>query len=235
MRRAGARAPREPVTVRVLVAAASPVARAGLEALLAEADGIAVVGVAAPGDELADAIAAREPDVVLVDVPSRGGASVDPATLLALHGPDARPAPAFVLLADADAGWALDAVRAGARGVLEREATVEANAAAIAGAAAGLTIVRRDALEPLLAERAGTAASAGSVRDGWELASPLTPRETEILRLLADGLANKQVAARLGISEHTVKTHVASLFEKLGADTRAEAVALGVRRGVILL
>jgi DNA-binding NarL/FixJ family response regulator len=63
----------------------------------------------------------------------------------------------------------------------------------------------------------------------------LSPREREILGLLAEGLGNKIVAARLGISEHTVKTHVASIFTKLGAETRAEAVAIGARTGVILL
>ena len=64
---------------------------------------------------------------------------------------------------------------------------------------------------------------------------PLTNREREILALLADGLANKQIAARLGISTNTVKTHLELLFEKLGASTRAEAVAMGVKRGLLLL
>jgi DNA-binding CsgD family transcriptional regulator len=64
---------------------------------------------------------------------------------------------------------------------------------------------------------------------------PLSPREREILGLVADGLGNKIVASRLGISEHTVKTHIASIFTKLGADTRAEAVAIGARQGMILL
>jgi DNA-binding CsgD family transcriptional regulator len=65
--------------------------------------------------------------------------------------------------------------------------------------------------------------------------TPLSPREREILSLVAEGLGNKIVAARLGISEHTVKTHVTSIFEKLGAESRAEAVAIGARTGVILL
>jgi NarL family two-component system response regulator YdfI len=66
-------------------------------------------------------------------------------------------------------------------------------------------------------------------------APPLTPREREILSMLAEGLPNKLIAARLRISEHTVKTHLEAVFEKLGASTRAEAVALGVRRGLLLL
>jgi DNA-binding CsgD family transcriptional regulator len=66
-------------------------------------------------------------------------------------------------------------------------------------------------------------------------AESLTRRESEVLAMLADGLANKEIAARLHISSHTVKTHVTSVFAKLGADSRAEAVAMGVRRGLILL
>ena len=65
--------------------------------------------------------------------------------------------------------------------------------------------------------------------------TPLTPRELEVLGMLAEGLANKNIAARLGLSEHTVKTHVASILGKLGAYSRAEAVAIGVRQGLILL
>jgi len=68
-----------------------------------------------------------------------------------------------------------------------------------------------------------------------ELAEPLTPRESEVLQMLASGLANKQIAAKLAISEHTVKFHVASILGKLGAGSRTEAVSLGIRRGLVLL
>jgi DNA-binding NarL/FixJ family response regulator len=68
-----------------------------------------------------------------------------------------------------------------------------------------------------------------------ELAEPLTPRESEVLQMLASGLANKEIAAKLAISEHTVKFHVASILGKLGAGSRTEAVALGIRRGLVLL
>jgi DNA-binding NarL/FixJ family response regulator len=68
-----------------------------------------------------------------------------------------------------------------------------------------------------------------------ELTEPLTPRESEVLQMLASGLANKEIAARLAISEHTVKFHVASILGKLGAGSRTEAVSLGIRRGLILL
>ena len=74
-----------------------------------------------------------------------------------------------------------------------------------------------------------------SSRPVTDLAEELTPRETEVLQMLANGLANKAIAARLSISEHTVKFHVASILGKLGAGSRTEAVTLGIRRGIVLL
>jgi len=74
-----------------------------------------------------------------------------------------------------------------------------------------------------------------SSRSLADLAEELTPRESEVLQMLANGLANKEIAARLSISEHTVKFHVASILGKLGAGSRTEAVSLGIRRGIVLL
>jgi DNA-binding NarL/FixJ family response regulator len=113
------------------------------------------------------------------------------------------------------------------RAVLPRTASAEAIAAAVEAAAAGLVVLPPDALAampPGIAARA----EAPSVE-------ALSAREAQILALLAEGLVNKQIAARLGISRHTVKSHLAALFHKLGVSTRAEAVARGARAGVILL
>ena len=123
-------------------------------------------------------------------------------------------------------GWALRAVRAGARAVLPRTASADAIVAAVEAAAAGLVVLPADALvgAPQATAAGGTAAP-----------TALTAREAQILALLAEGLVNKEIAARLGISRHTVKTHLAALFHKLGVTTRAEAVAAGARAGVILL
>ena len=142
--------------------------------------------------------------------------------------PDAEArAPALVLLGDGlPRGWAVRAVRSGARAVLPRTASAAAIVAAVGAAAAGLVVLPGDALSDV---PQGTAARAAAPPEA------LTAREAQILALLADGLVNKQIAARLGISRHTVKTHLGALFHKLGVSTRAEAVAAGARAGVILL
>jgi len=146
--------------------------------------------------------------------------------------PDAVPrTPAFVLLADAPSlSWTADALRGGARSVLPRDATPDEIIAALEAAAAGLVTLPADLAVDLVSAPRGPGA-----RPGGPPTPPLTRREVEVLGLLAEGLANKNIASRLGISEHTVKTHVASILTKLDAFSRAEAVAIGARQGLILL
>ncbi len=103
------------------------------------------------------------------------------------------------------------------------------NPTALETAAAGLVVIHPAAVDSM-----APPVAAASQRLA-ELVEPLTPRENEVLQMLAGGLANKEIAARLAISEHTVKFHVASILGKLGAGSRTEAVALGIRRGIVLL
>ncbi|MBL8210791.1 MAG: response regulator transcription factor [Bryobacterales bacterium] len=119
------------------------------------------------------------------------------------------------------------AIRDGARAVLSLDVTPEELRAAVHAAAAGLVTV------PAAQAMALVGAAVETPRQG--LAETLTPRETEILRLLATGIANKEIAARLAISEHTVKAHIASVLGKLHAGSRTEAVSIGLRQGLILL
>jgi NarL family two-component system response regulator YdfI len=198
---------------RLLIAASSPVVRAGLEALAASNPSLELAG-AFP--DLASVEALR-PDVVL--------AALSPADLA--HAANGR-APAFVLLTgEAQPVWTAEAVRLGVRALLPRDASAAEILAAVDAAAAGLAVVAPADLEPLL--HAGPQAQAAP-----ETAA-LTPREMEVLRLMAEGTANKTIAWKLDISEHTVKFHVASIFAKLNAGTRTEAVTQGVRRGLIFL
>ncbi len=139
--------------------------------------------------------------------------------------PELPAAPVIVLARDA--AITREALRGGARAVLPREAGPEELVAAIQAAAGGLVALAPEAVEALLAQGPRTAAA--------PTAEELTPREIEVLRLLAEGDANKEIAWRLGISEHTVKFHVASILGKLGAASRTEAVTAGIRRGLILL
>lgn len=132
-----------------------------------------------------------------------------------------RQAPVIALLDD-PATQATAALRAGARAALRRDASAPELVAAIEAVAAGLVVLHPDAVPR----------PAASTPDAAE---PLTRREREILTLLADGLGNKAIAARLGISDHTVKAHVGAIFDKLHVGTRAEAVALGLRLGLVAL
>jgi DNA-binding NarL/FixJ family response regulator len=136
-----------------------------------------------------------------------------------------------VVLADDPRGtWAAEALRAGARAVLPREATADEIIGAVEAAAAGL-VVLHPAVTATLLPLLPTPARAVSAPP----AQQLTPREIEVLGMLAEGLGNKTIARRLGISEHTVKFHVGSILAKLDASSRTEAVMLGARRGLIML
>lgn len=213
--------------IRVLVAAASPVARRGLEALLAGRSAVAVVGSGSPSSEaLAQQIDELAPDVVLLEwIPQDD----EEAPTLPARGAGPRTT-AMVVLTDlperAGRVWAL---RSGARAVLPRDATAEEIVAAVEAAAAGLVVLHPNAVDSVL----GTSASPRALPDPPPQA--LSPRESEILGMLAEGLGNKEIAWRLKITDHTVKFHVSSILTKLNVSTRTEAVALGFRLGLILL
>jgi two-component system, NarL family, nitrate/nitrite response regulator NarL len=204
--------PMEPVLV--LVVSADPLARAGLSALVAAGSGLALVGEVGPG-EAAAAAARRGPRAVVWDL-GPGAAPPAPERLRELGAP--------VLLLVADAGQAGEALGAGARGVLTRTTRAEELAAAVAAAAEGLWV-----LDPSLGSRLVRATEPRGE------AEPLTPREREVLSLLSQGLANKAIAARLGISEHTAKFHVNAILAKLGVDSRAEAIVRAARLGLVVL
>jgi DNA-binding NarL/FixJ family response regulator len=212
--------------IRILAYAASPVVLAGLLSVLDGDERLAVVGRSTQPSALAHDLEDAHADVAVLALERR-----DELPQPLVLSPDATPnAPALVVLVDEPTGiWVSEALRNGVAAVLPRSATPDELLAAIGAAAAGLVSIPSELLSSVLrpARAAGPVAS--------ELRAPLSPREVEILRLLADGLPNKIIAARLGISDHTVKTHVASILDKLGAGTRAEAVALGVRQGLILL
>jgi two-component system, NarL family, response regulator YdfI len=214
-------APRERA-IRVIVRADSPLERAGLEAIVRAGSLL----------ELVDS--AGRADVVLE--------RVSDSALEAQSESDADVIPRVVLAGEAELGSIASAVLGGesaVRGILPAWASEEEIRAAITAAASGLLVIHReasgyaaDALENraqprgTLGQQIGTDAIRGQA---------LSPRETEILNLLADGLANKEIAFRLRISEHTVKFHVTSIFTKLDVTSRAAAVAIGIRTGLISL
>ena len=165
-----------------------------------------------------ESLVVSSPELTLVD-------SYADVVLAAVPLEEVVPAPAIVLLGEA--AWTADALRVGVRAVLPADASAAEILAAVQAAAAGLAAIDPRDLESLMADGAPSA--------GSEPASSLTARELEVLRMLADGAANKTIGWKLGISEHTVKFHVAQILAKLNAGTRTEAVTVGIRRGLILL
>ena len=136
-----------------------------------------------------------------------------------------------LLLADtASTPSGSQAIRSGVRGILPTNAGGDLLVTAIAAVTQGLAVMQPEQF--LAAPRTSGVAE---TEETAEFLEPLTSREKEVLRMLAEGLGNKQIAARLQISEHTAKFHVASIFGKFAASSRAEAVAIGMRRGLILL
>jgi DNA-binding NarL/FixJ family response regulator len=132
------------------------------------------------------------------------------------------------LIDDPDPRWLRSALKAGINAIISREAALEELRLALAAADAGLVLLHPTSAQNLIA----TQMPAPELSYQQE---QLTAREQEVLRLLSDGLANKDIAARLAISEHTAKFHISSILGKLGAATRTEAVTQGIRRGLIAI
>lgn len=198
--------------IRVRVSASSPLARAGLEAMLREAPGLSVLNSGETNSF------SRQADVLLVEsAPARH------------HGFVGDDAPPRVLLAD-NLGRAelRRALHAGVRAVLPRDAAAAEIIAAIQAAAAGLIVLSSEEMDALLPAEPEPPAS-------FVPGETLTSREMQVLGMLAEGLGNKDIAARLKISEHTVKFHVSSILGKLGAGSRGEAVARGMREGLVVI
>ena len=211
--------------IRVFIVAASPLIRAGLQSMLADSR-VDILGSAADLESIAGQLLDGEPDVVLVEA----GADTHEELLNTLLDTEiAREYPIVVLSEQIKTAWLCDALRAGVRAVLPREVTPEQLRSALEAAAAGLVVVHPSEVNAVLPATVGSSAPVD------ELLEPLTRREREVLQMLAEGLANKEIAARLAISDHTVKFHVASILGKLGASTRTEAVSVGIRRGLVLL
>ncbi|GAA1678460.1 response regulator transcription factor [Kribbella yunnanensis] len=206
-------------TIRVLVADDQQVVREGLVALLELIDGIEVTGAAANGAEAVDLVARGNVDVVLMDLRMPVLDGVDATARITAEFPDVA---VLVLTTYADDASIATALRAGARGYLTKDAGRVEIGAALRSTAAGQSTFDPEVTRKLVA---GLAPEPPTT-DG------LTARETEVLRLIARGLSNSEIAQRLFISEATVKTHINNTFAKIGARHRAEAVRYAYRQGL---
>lgn len=220
----------------VAVVADDPLARTGL-AMLVGAQGAVVVAQLAALEDLASATEGLGADAVLWDLGADAAAVGERLAELDAGAPGAPTPPLLALIPD-DA-HAADVLAAGARAVLLRDVDGAALGVALRAVTRGLVV-----LEPALlaavapAESARAGASSSSSSSGAGAARPseeLTARESQVLQLLAAGLANKAIAQRLGISDHTVKFHVNAILAKLGVASRTEAVVRAARLGLVIL
>jgi DNA-binding NarL/FixJ family response regulator len=211
--------------IRVLIADDQRVVREGLTMLVGLIDGVEVAGAAANGVEAVALAASERPEVVLMDLdmPKQGGADATREIRSSLPGTQV-----VVLTTYADDASLFPALEAGALGYLTKDASAEEIEQAIRAAAAG-----RTHLDPAIQRRLVAKALAAEPTASAELPDGLTPREVEVLALIAEGLSNAEIAARLVVSAATVKTHVNHIFAKTGARDRAQAVRYAYRSGIV--
>ncbi len=215
--------------VRVLVADDQAAVRDGLVTLLDLDPQITVVAEAADGKQALDAVAAADPDVALMDLHMPGMDGIEATAQITAHHPRTR---VVVLTTYADDASIHGALQAGALGYLTKDSGREDIARAVIAAAAGQSV-----LDGEIQRRLVSAATAARPTPVPEAASPtpdnLTVREVEVLRLIAAGRSNAQIAAELYVSEATVKTHINHLFAKAGVRDRAQAVRYAYRNGLV--
>lgn len=204
--------------IRVVIVDDHPIVRDGIAAVL-ETEADVVVGASVgSAEEMLAAVTRQRPDAILLDLALPGMGGVEAISRLRQAG-----APPVVIFSAHDEAEAMvEAVRAGARGYVVKGAPGAEIIAAIREVAAGGTYFRGAAADAIARE-------VRSPRDP----DGLTPREREVIRLVSEGLSNKQIAQRLGIAERTAKFHVRQIMAKLGADNRAQAVALATRRRLL--
>ena len=222
-------APRTLTPIQVLVADDHPVVREGLVAMLRTQPDFEIVGEAATGREVLDQVAKRDPDVLLLDLemPDVDGVSV----LRQLREGSSRARAVVFTVFDTD-DRIIAAVEAGAAGYLLKGAPRSEIFAAVRVVHAGGSLLEPVVASKVLRHVRDARARAG---DAERAVSPLTAREQNVLELMARGRTNKQIAAALSITERTVKFHVSSIFAKLGAGNRADAVSRALQAGLITL
>jgi DNA-binding NarL/FixJ family response regulator len=209
--------------MRVLIVDDHPVTRDGLRTAFNMADEIDVVGEAASGEEAISVVDETKPDIVFMDVRMPGMNGIQATRQIRERHPDTK---VILFTIDESRASVAEAIQAGVSGYLLKDASVGELINAARQAMAGKAVIHPSLTQAFIEEvqlvdRATTAEA------------PLSPREVEILQKIAYGSTTKEVADQLGISFHTVKTHLERIFEKLGANDRAQAVAIAIRQGLV--
>ncbi len=224
-------------TITVQIIAASAVVRAGLGALIGADERFEVLGSFATARAAQDEgeLAERSADLIIAELGD--GLSDEIVERATTTGGTETDGPAVVaLIPDWQQKLVGSLLRSGVSAVLPNTATAEEILAAVEAALAGLIVLSRDAFE-IFEETQPTQETnhESTALDLEPLTETLTPRERQVLEMIAEGLGNKEIAWRLQISEHTVKFHVSSILGKLGASSRTEAVTQGLKRGLIMM
>lgn len=206
-----------PPPIRVLIVDDHPILREGVAAIIALQDDMAVAGNATNGAEAVAQFAALRPDVVLMDLQMPGMSGVEAVEAIRADYPDAR---IIILTTYTGDAKALAAMRAGASGFLLKSSLRRELLGAIRAVYRGQRHLHADVAQDIALHA---------------IHEPLTPREIEILQLIASGHPNKQIAWRLGVGEETVKSNIKSIFGKLQVSDRTHAVTTAARRGIIEL
>lgn len=209
--------------IRVFVASDSPVVRAGLRTILESSQDFQVAGEGTV-EQLLEEEPSQPPDLLLLELPGGDRGELETVSRALTQFPGMA---VLLLSGDPGEGFAREALQAGVRGYLLRDVSPEEIQDALRAVYQGLTVLHPATAQALLARTRPPEPPEGG--------EPLTARELEVLRLLAQGLPSKTIASRLQISEHTVKFHVGSILGKLGAASRTEAVSTALRRGLIAL
>ncbi|MDQ3940414.1 MAG: response regulator transcription factor, partial [Actinomycetota bacterium] len=214
-----------PEPVRVLLVDDHDLLRQGMKAMLETEESITVVGEAADGAQVVELVEEIMPDVVLIDIVMPNKDGIEATTEIK----DAFPHIGVVVLSGHDdQQFVFDAIKAGASGYLLKTAEIEEVIATVEAAAAG-----GSKLDPDLAMRVLSEFQKYQKEESSGVFQPLTPREREILQLMSEGLPNKTIASRSGISERTVTTHVANIYSKLHVNNRVSAIQEALRRRIL--
>jgi DNA-binding NarL/FixJ family response regulator len=217
--------------VRIVVVDDQQVVRDGFASLLESQPDFTIVGTASDGTEGVRVCRERQPEVVIMDVRMPGMDGIEATRQLAASGADG---PRILILTTFDLDeYVYDALRAGASGFLLKDITAERLFDAVRVIAAGDALLAPAVTRRLISEFAQLRGKPDAPSTTAALAA-LTPRETEVLRLVAEGLSNQEIATRLVVTEETVKTHVSRVLSKLGLRDRTQAVIVAYESGLVV-
>ncbi len=210
--------------IRVLICDDQAIIRDGLEMLLRLERDIEVAGLAQDGVEAVELVAAKSPDLVLMDLKMPGLNGVEATRRIRAHHPAIK---VLILTTYDDDEWVFDAIRAGASGYLLKDTPREKLIEAIRGTVGGKAFV-----DPGVAGKILEQAASQQLRPHVEISEKLTAREEDVLRLMARGLNNNEIASQLHLSEGTVRNHVSAILTKLDVADRTQAVIIAIQHGI---